>query len=84
MGSLDAYEVKKNGNFSYIYDGDYVVGAYYYASYMGEFHAECDSPQLSKSMRIYKDSSNHQMKTFFTNKKEAKNAIIKYCKKEGI
>lgn len=78
--SLFAYDVEREGDWWYIYDGNDIVGAYSKGSW-GDYYVGCDSPKLSQSQKKYIDSSNYYLNKTYSSKREAKNAIIKYCKR---
>lgn len=79
--SLFAYDVEKEGNWWYVYNGNDIVGAYSYSNGLGKYSISCDSPKLSQSEKRYVDSSNYYSNKFYSSKREAESTITKYCKK---
>ena len=80
--SLSAYNVEKEGNWWYIYNGNDIVGAYS-KSWNGKYSVGCDSPKISQNKKKYKelDSCYMPMLKTYSSQREAKNTIIRCCKK---
>jgi len=79
--SVFAYDVEKEGDWWYIYDGNDIVGAYSKVSYSGKYMVGCDSPKLGQSQKRYRETDSYPMNKTYSTKREAKNTIIRYCKK---
>jgi len=82
--SLFAYDVEKEGNWWYIYNGNDIVGAYSKVSFNGKYSVGCDSPKLDQNEKRYRErggNANYQMTKYYPTQREAKNTIIKYCKR---
>jgi len=79
---LNAYNLKKEGNWWYMYDNNqYIIGSYT-KNYFKKYRVVCGSPSVSETKNKYYDKSYNMnmMKDTLTDV-EAQNRIKKYCKK---
>ncbi|NOR57624.1 MAG: hypothetical protein GQ474_03780 [Sulfurimonas sp.] len=79
--SLNAYDVEQNGDWSYVYDGNDIVGAYSNKTWNKKYTASCGSPKLSIYENMYKETNKQAMLQSYSSASAAKNIITQYCKK---
>ena len=77
--TLSAYDVEKEGNWWYVYNGNDIVGAYSESG--SKYTVGCGDPKVSSYQTKYIDSSGYYMFQMYKTKREAQNAITQYCKK---
>ena len=78
--SLNAYDVEKNGSWYYVYNNSDLVGAYS-TSWNDKYMVGCDSPKKPQNEKTYRETNSYAMSAFYATQREAKNVIIRYCKK---
>lgn len=78
--SLLAYDVEKEGDRWYVYDGNNLVGTYTYMSYLAKYSMGCGDPSKGFYETKYADSRGTYTE-YYKTKRDAKNAVIQYCKR---
>ncbi len=77
-----SYEIEKEGDWFYMYNGNDLVGAYSKHKYGDSYTAGCGDPKKSSSENKYFDGSGYYMYQSFKTTRESQNAISKYCNKK--